>query len=96
MAKSSEFSKTAHNTQSTPSSSTNVSTDHKEGARTGVAKSRGVENPIPEDMALIGDTSHGLHKAALPRRTGPNFGYGEEAPSDAFRVESGNGVAGDL
>lgn len=59
-------------------------------------KSRGVENAIATDMALIGDTRHALHTAALPKKTGPNFGYGGDAPTDQFRVDCGEGVSGCL
>lgn len=78
-----------------------------EGARSGATpgKVRGVEHPIAEDMALIGDTRHALHSASLPKRMHPysehqNEGYPEAAGSlrgsDQFRVESGNGSDGDL
>lgn len=54
------------------------------------ASTRGVENPVPTDMALIGDTCMPLHKQSLPRRVGPNFGQIGEGKDDQFRVE-GNG-----
>lgn len=69
-----------------------VSTAESKG---GGGKSRGVENPIPEDMALIGDTRHPNHTQSLPRLVGPNFGYGGVAPSDQFRVECGKGASGE-
>lgn len=50
---------------------------------------RGVENPIPSDFALIGDTKMELHTKSLPRRMGPNFGYGQTAPDDDYRVTDG-------
>jgi len=50
-------------------------------------KQRGVENPVASDMALIGDTCQELASKPLPKRTGPNFGYGQVAPTDQFRVE---------
>lgn len=82
------------------SSKTDPSLDHESGARAGntegTSKSRGVEHPIPEDMALIGDTRHSLHTAPLPRRMGPNFGHGEQAPSDQLRVDCGEGLGGEL
>jgi len=98
MAKASEFDKSASNRPAMASSKTDPGAASPKGARSGVGggKSRGVENPIPEDMALIGDTRHGLHTQSLPRKYGPNFGYGEEAPSDQFRVDCGDGVAGCL
>jgi len=48
---------------------------------------RGVENAIPTDMALIGDTCMELHTKSLPKRTGPNFGQEGGGPDDQFRVE---------
>jgi hypothetical protein len=52
-------------------------------------KSRGVENPIPTDMALIGDTRAELLTKSLPRLVGPNFGYGGKAKDDDYRVDDG-------
>lgn len=52
------------------------------------SETRGVENPIASDAALIGDTCNPLAKAALPRRTGPTYNLtGEGAKDDQFRVE---------
>lgn len=39
-----------------------------------MASTRGVENPEPSDMALIGDTAMPLATQSLPKRTGPNYG----------------------
>ncbi|MDE1766549.1 MAG: hypothetical protein KGI27_09825 [Thaumarchaeota archaeon] len=64
-----------------------------------------MEHPIPEDMALIGDTRHMLHYKGLPKLLHPyaehqNSGYpnsaGNLSGSDQFRVESGSGADGDL
>lgn len=53
--------------------------------------SRGVENPNPTDMALIGNTLCPLHTASLPRKTGPNFGYdGAGGKDDDYRVTGGS------
>jgi hypothetical protein len=94
----SEFDKTSFNSSPMKSSATDPRADHTGGARTGAepAKSRGVEHPIAEDMALYGDTRHALHTMPLPRHTGPNFGYGESAPSDQLRVDCGLGEAGEM
>lgn len=40
-------------------------------------KTRGVEQPISTDMCLIGNTEAELASKSLPRRDGPNFGYGK-------------------
>ena len=77
------------------------------GARSGAttARARGVDHPIPEDMALWGDTRHMLHSKALPKVLHPysqhqNAGYPESAGnlagSDQFRVDTGEGVDGAL
>ena len=59
-------------------------------------KTRGVEHPIAEDMALVGDTRHELHTKSLPRLTGPNFGLNSGSKkSDEFRVDCGHGVSGE-
>lgn len=89
------------------SSMTSPKAKSPEGARSGAtaSRARGVEHPIPEDMALIGDTRHALHHASLskvmhPYSTHQNEGYPESAGSlkgsDQFRVESGAGSDGDL
>lgn len=92
----SEFSKGSFNSSPMKSSKTPTGTDHSEGARAGAvpAKSRGVEHPVPTDAALIGDTRHELHTKALPRRNGPNFGFGTTAPTDQLRVDEGEGEQG--
>lgn len=41
-----------------------------------LGNSNGVPQAIPTDMALIGDTKMPLASKPLPKRTGPNFGYG--------------------
>lgn len=42
------------------------------------------------DSALIGDTANELHTKSLPKRTGPNFGYGGgAAPGTEYRVTNG-------
>lgn len=57
-----------------------------------MASTRGVENPIAEDMALIGDTKQELHTKSLPKSYGPNYGLGHSSgKGDQFRVE-GQGV----
>lgn len=81
----SEFAKSEYNSSPMQSSKSNP---HSESA-----KARGVENPIPTDAALIGDTRHALLTAALPKRMGPNFGYGGESPDDSFRCDEGDGAA---
>src|SRR5579872_5921506 len=95
MNNTSEFSKSKYNSSPTKSSETNPHATDPQGARPGTtpSKSRGVEHPIPEDQALIGDTRHELHSKALPRSGGPNFGYGSKAPSDEFRADTGEGAA---
>lgn len=52
-------------------------------------KTRGVEEPIATDMALIGDTKQELHTKSLSRLTGPNFGGGGPKPSSEERVSGG-------
>lgn len=86
----SEFDKTKHNSSPTKSSLTPVSG--------GGGKTRGVEHPIAEDMALIGDTRHELHTKALPHRVGPHdYGLGQKGleASDQFRVDCGQGASGE-
>lgn len=57
-----------------------------------MAKTRGVENPVAEDMALIGDTRHELHTKSLPRRSGPNFGLATSGgKGDEERDDTGHG-----
>lgn len=92
--KASEFDKTKYNSDPMESSKTNPHAKDPEGARGGAvpAKARGVEHPIAEDAALIGDTRHILATKALPRLNGPNFGYGKTAPSDQFRADCGDGA----
>ena len=56
-----------------------------------MAKTRGVENPVAEDMALIGDTRHELHTKSLPRLSGPNYGYGKTGGGSEERDDTGHG-----
>lgn len=104
--KAAEFTKTV-NQPEYKSTKTSRGTDHSEGARTGAvpSKSRGVEHPVPEDMALIGSTQHKLHSGALPKRMHPykehqNAGYpdsaGKLSGSDQFRVDCGEGADGEM
>jgi hypothetical protein len=51
------------------------------------SSTRGVESPISTDMALIGDTKQTLHTVSLPKRMGPNYGYGTPQPLQDYRVE---------
>ncbi len=66
------------------------------------ASSRGVEHPIPEDFALMGDTRHALHYKTLPRNEHPYkrdmnpHSAGSGNNPEEFRVESGSGVDGEL
>lgn len=88
------------------SSSTSRGAKNPEAARSGATtgRARGVEHPIPEDMALIGDTRHVLHSKTLPKvmhpysehQNGYPAGAGSLKGSDQFRVEAGNGTDGDL
>jgi hypothetical protein len=89
------------------SSGTSRDAKNPEAARSGATtgRARGVEHPIPEDMALFGDTRHTLHHQSLPKVLHPysqhqNEGYPEAAGSlrgsDQFRVDSGGGADGDL
>lgn len=52
----------------------------------------GVQHPIAEDMALIGDTRQELHTKSLPRKSGPNFGAESHAGPDPnqLRIEGYN------
>lgn len=58
---------------------------------------RGIEHPIAEDAAAIGDTRHRLHTAPLPKQEHPykahqnahNFGSGN--PGDEVRDDTGIG-----
>lgn len=104
--RSSEFDKSVKNPEY-KSSDTSRSAKNPESARSGATtgRARGVEHPIPEDMALIGDTRHALHYKSLPKVLHPyaehqNEGYPSSAGSlrgsDQFRVDSGDGVDGDL
>ena len=53
-------------------------------------KTRGVEHPVAEDMALIGDTRNELHKKTLPKNELPfkshqnphNVGSGDPGDED--------------
>lgn len=108
MAKVPAFDLTKSNSSRTESTKTNPMAKNPTSAGTRLKSSqgapRGVEHPIPEDFALIGDTRHELHAKALPKQLGPHYnkyqnaGYpdraGSLAGSDQFRVESG-GDAGD-
>lgn len=51
-----------------------------------MAETRGVENPIATDMALIGDTKAELLTKSLPRKTGPNYGETGGTKDDNYRV----------
>ena len=92
----SEFDKSKYNSAPMASSKTNPHAKDPMGARTGAesGKARGVEHPIPEDQALIGDTRHHLHTASLPKRKGPNFGLEGGGASDELRVDQGDGMSG--
>ena len=58
---------------------------------------RGIEHPVAEDMAMIGDTRHRLHTSPLPKQEHPykahqnahNFGSGH--PGDEYRDDTGAG-----
>ena len=93
----SEFDKSKFNSSPMQSSKTNPHAKDPSGARNGAesAKARGVEHPTPEDAALIGDTRHALHHTPLPKKAGPNYGYGQSAPSDQLRVDCGEGMGGE-
>jgi hypothetical protein len=101
-----EFTRTV-NQPEYKSTKTTRGTDHTEGARSGAvpSKARGVEHPIPEDMALIGSTQHKLHTAPLskvmhPYKEHQNAGYPDSAGrlsgSDQFRVDCGGGTDGEI
>ena len=85
---------TNFNSSRTRSSSTDAMAPNPGGARSGAepAKARGVEHPIAEDGALIGDTRHELHHKPLPKIGGPNFGYGASGTSDELRMDTGEGA----
>jgi hypothetical protein len=85
MNSASEFNKSKYNSSPTKSSLTNPHSDS--------GKSRGVEEPVSTDAALIGDTRHELHSKPLPRKMGPNYGAGNSAPSDEFRPDTGEGAS---
>lgn len=94
----SAFNKTQFNSSPQASSKTNPRQAAPEGARSGVpsGKVRGVEHPIAEDAALIGDTRHELHTKSLPRTFGPNYGLGNgKAPGEQLRVDCGEGMSGE-
>lgn len=89
------------------STKTDPGAGQPKGARTGAApgRTRGVEHPIAEDMALIGDTRHGLHYQGLPKQMHPygqhqNAGYpdaaGRLSGTDQYRVDQGGGADKDL
>lgn len=96
----SAFNKTKFNSSPTQSAKSAPRAKNPSSGGTSVkhSSSRGVEHPIPEDFALIGDTRHELHTKPLARRKGPNFGAEEmSAPGpDHFRVESGGSASDDL
>ncbi len=58
---------------------------------------RGIEHPVAEDMAMIGDTRNALHYKPLPKQEHPfkahqnphNFGSGD--PGDESRDDTGSG-----
>ncbi len=52
---------------------------------------RGIEHPISEDAALIGDTRMELQYKPLPKRTGPNFGTMGEGEGSECRDDKGTG-----
>lgn len=62
------------------------------------SKSRGVENPVADDMALIGETRNELHYKPLPRK-GPSNNYGAENHAgpdpNQLRVDCGYGMEGE-
>lgn len=107
MAKVPAFDLTKFNSSPTESAHSNPRAKNPTSSGTrlkGSGGPRGVEHPIPEDFALIGDTRHELHHKALPKQIGPHYskhqnaGYPESAGSlsgsDQFRVDGG-GDAGD-
>ena len=90
------FEKTQFNNKRMESTVTNPREKAPGGARTGAepGKARGVEHPIPEDMALYGDTRHALHHMPLPRQEGPHkYGHYDKstnlAGSDQIRFDEG-------
>lgn len=98
----SEFDKSKFNSSPTKSSLTNPRQAAPEAARTGATsgKVRGVEHPIAEDAALIGDTRHELHTKGLPKQMGPHsYGHYDSSSnlsgSDQLRVDCGDGMSGE-
>lgn len=90
------FDKTKFNSPRTQSTVTDPRAKAPGGARSGAepAKARGVEHPIPEDMALFGDTRHALHHMPLPKTEGPHkYGHYDKSTnlsgSDQMRFDEG-------
>lgn len=100
MSARSAFDLTKANSSPTKSSATSARAKNPSSGGTSVkhSSSRGVEHPIAEDMALIGDTRHELHSKSLSRRTGPNYGADTtKAPGpDHLRVDCGDGMDGEV
>ena len=93
----SEFNKTKVNPEY-KSSNTSRGAVNPVGGGGAPSRARGVEHPVPEDMALYGDTRHRLHHEPLPRKSGPNFGAESHAGPDPnqLRIDCGEGVDGEL
>jgi hypothetical protein len=97
------FNNTKFNSSPMESTKTNPRAKAPEGARSGVpsGKVRGVEHPIAEDAALIGDTRHELHSKALPKQYGPEkYGHYDSSSnlsgSDQLRADCGDGLSGEM
>jgi hypothetical protein len=59
---------------------------------------RGVEHPVAEDMALIGNTQHELHTKSLPKNEHPYKAHqkgtspGSGSDPEKLRLDQGDGM----